>query len=143
MKSIKPGRGPSMMGAIMGILVAVIGVAWTIGATEITSGMGGGFGDPFGGAMSVIFPLFGVVFVVIAVLGAVYNFKNATGKNRYSQYDIVDGAEEPDPLNERFGESEQNQASSEESSFCPYCGNEIEGDYLYCNRCGKKLPERR
>ena len=143
MKSIKPGRGPSMMGAIVGILVAVLGVAWTIGAANITSGMGGGFGDPFGGAVGIIFPLFGVVFVIIAIVGVVYNFKNATGKNRYSEYDIVDGDEEPDPLNERFGEPDSPVESKKEISFCPYCGNKIEGDYRYCNRCGKKLPERR
>ena len=141
MKSIKPGRGPSMMGAIVGILVAVIGVAWTIGAIDITSGMGGAFGDPFGGAVGVIFPLFGVVFVVIAIIGAVYNYKNATGKNRYSQFDIVDSEEEPDPLNERFGDQEQQESQCGENAFCPYCGNKIEGDYVYCNRCGKRLPE--
>lgn len=143
MKSIKPGRGPSMMGAIVGVAVAIFGVLWTIGAADITSGMGGGFGDPFGGAVGVIFPLFGVVFVVIAVVGVVYNFKNATGKNRYSEYDIVDGDEEPDPLNMRFADEDYEDAAEEEGFFCPYCGIKIEGDYVYCNRCGKKLPERR
>ena len=40
MKSIKPGRGPSMMGAIVGIAIAVFGILWTIGAADMTSGMG-------------------------------------------------------------------------------------------------------
>lgn len=142
MKSIKPGRGPSMMGVIVGILVAVIGVAWTIGAVSITSDMGGMFApDPFEQTMSAIFPLFGVAFVIIAIVGVVHNFKNATGRNRYSEYDIVDGDEEPDPLNERFGNPAQNPSGSGESAFCPYCGNKTEGDYIYCNRCGKRLPE--
>jgi len=73
MKSIKPGRGPSMMGVIVGIAVAVFGVLWTIGAASITTDMGGMFApDPFEQTMSVIFPLFGVV----------YKDKSATGKNR-------------------------------------------------------------
>lgn len=142
MKSIKPGRGPSMMGVIVGVAVAVFGVLWTIGATSITSDMGGMFApDPFEQTMSAIFPLFGVVFVIIAIVGVVYNYKNATGKNRYSTYDIVDGDEEPDPLNERFGNPSPKMPQSGEIAFCPYCGNKIEGDYLYCNRCGKQLPE--
>ena len=141
MKSIKPGRGPSMMGVIVGIAVAVFGVLWTIGAASITTDMGGMFApDPFEQTMSAIFPLFGVVFVIIAIVGVVYNYKNATGKNRYSAYDIVDGNEEPDPLNERFGAEPQQHAGAEESAFCPYCGAKIEGDYRYCNKCGKRLP---
>lgn len=169
MKSIKPGRGPSMMGGVIAIAVAVFGILWTIGASSITgefsgtsyegdfmvSGMdivggtgfgSGGFGsDPFD-TMGAIFPLFGVVFVIIAIALAVYNFKNATSKNRYSEFDIVDGQEEPDPLNERFGgeTSEYNSMEGDpfEGSdlFCPYCGTPAEGDYLYCKKCGKRLP---
>ena len=135
MKSIKPGRGPSMMGGVVSIAIGVFGVIWTIGAASI----GGG-----------LFALFGVVFVIVAVVNAVYNFKNATGKNRYSSFDIVDGNEEPDPLNQRYGEScdsdgyEQQESWSyegeQESSFCPYCGAKVEDDYVFCNKCGKKLP---
>lgn len=169
MKSIKPGRGPSMMGGIMAIAIAVFGILWTIGAGSITGefsgtsfegdfmvsgmdivtdsdfGMMSGFGsDPFD-TMGTIFPLFGVVFVIIAVCIAVYNFKNATSKNRYSEYDIVDGTEEPDPLNERFGNAcensfEEGGSFSDSDLFCPYCGTPAEGDYLYCKKCGKRLP---
>ena len=35
MKSIKPGRGPSMMGGVMGIVVAVFGVIWTAAAISM------------------------------------------------------------------------------------------------------------
>ena len=131
MKSIKPGRGPSMMGGVVSIAIGIFGIIWTIGAGSI----GGG-----------LFALFGVVFVVIAIVNAVYNFKNATNKNRYSTFDIVDDSEEPDPLNERFGGTsyEGAQAYKNEESggseFCPYCGADVEEDYVYCNKCGKKLP---
>ncbi|MDD6188665.1 MAG: zinc ribbon domain-containing protein [Clostridiales bacterium] len=130
MKSIKPGRGPSMMGGVMSIAIGVFGVIWTIAALRI----GGGF-----------FALFGVVFVIIAIVQAVYHFKNATNENRYSSFDIVDGEEEPDPLNQRWGESRgQGDArireDGTESSFCPYCGSKTERDYVFCSKCGKKLP---
>ena len=131
MKSIKPGRGPSMMGGVVSVAIGIFGIIWTIGAGSI----GGG-----------LFALFGVVFVVIAVVNAVYNFKNATNKNRYSTFDIVDDSEEPDPLNERFGgtsyEGEQTYKSEESggSEFCPYCGADVENDFAFCNKCGKKLP---
>lgn len=142
MKSIKPGRGPSMMSAVAGIFVALFGVFWTITALNIGSGF---------------MAIFGIIFVAIAVMQVIYNFKNATGENRYSEYDIVDEHEETDPFNERFGRQDSRKCFEEnsydrdtyagnsfndfgESRFCPYCGAQVEGDYAYCNKCGKKLP---
>ena len=129
MKSVKPGRGPSMMGGIMSIFVGLFGIFWTIMAIRI----GGG-----------IFAAFGVIFVALAIVQAIYNFKNATGKNRCSAFDITDGEEETDPLNERFGQKydrTQNHSSGRnDSAFCPYCGTKVEGDYQFCNKCGKELP---
>lgn len=77
MKSVKPGRGPSFMGGIAGIFAALFGIIWTVSAFS----MGG-----------VLFGLFGFVFVGAAVAMSIYNFKNATSKNRYSSFDITDGA---------------------------------------------------
>ena len=126
MKSIKPGRGPSFMGGITSIAIGIFGIIWTI----IAAGMGGG-----------MFALFGIVFIAIAVINAVYSFKNATSENRYSAFDITEGDEEPDPFNERFGESIPQEGYNETANrFCPYCGNPVEEDFEYCNSCGKKLP---
>ena len=156
MKSIKPGRGPSMLGAIIAIAIAIFGILWVIMASDITSTFSG---SPIGGefimedgsslgiasplsSVGSIFPLFGLIFVAVAVVLAVYHFKNATGKNRYSTIDIVDGDEEPDPLNKRYGADTQHNdshASSDSPSFCPYCGNDLKDDHVYCNRCGKKV----
>ncbi|MBQ7295237.1 MAG: zinc ribbon domain-containing protein [Clostridia bacterium] len=129
MKSIKPGRGPSMMSAIVGIFVAIFGVVWTIAAVSMGAG---------------IFGLFGLVFVAIAIVNVVYNFKNATGKNRYSSFDITEEGEETDPWNERFGEKREQtytfQSETSDSKYCPYCGAKAQGDFEYCNQCGKRLP---
>lgn len=125
MKSIKPGRGPSMMGGVVGIFMIGFGILWTAMATQA------------GG----IFALFGILWTGIAIATTIYNFKNATGKNRYSAYDITD-AEEPDPLNERFGEAAEaaKEESDTDSKFCPYCGTPVKDDFEFCNQCGKKLP---
>ncbi len=128
MKSIKPGRGPSMMSGVTGIFMIGFGVVWTLLAAQ----------------MSPLFALFGVLWTGIAITQTVYNFKNATSKNRYSTFDITEGNEEPDPLNVRFGEWSQETPKTDESTgdskFCPYCGAKVESDYTFCNECGKKLP---
>ena len=126
MKSVKRGRGPSFMGGFAGLAAAAFGLLWTI----LVASSGGG-----------IFALFGLIFVAIGIVNAVYNFKNATGKNRYSEYDITENGEETDPLNEMFGEKRNyDSVSQTENRFCPYCGQRVEADFEFCNVCGKRLP---
>jgi hypothetical protein len=144
MKSIKPGRGPSFMGGIGSLAAIFFGLIWTFAAASM--------GAPF------FFPLFGVVFIIIGIVQAVYNFKNATSKDRYSEFDITDENEEPDPLNKRFGNPESNSGAANAGSadqggannrsssdddgagnFCPYCGSSVKSDYDFCRQCGKKL----
>lgn len=64
MKSIKPGRGPSMMSGVVGIFMIGFGILWTVIAAQASG----------------IFALFGVLWTGIAIAMTVYNFKNATGK---------------------------------------------------------------
>lgn len=61
MKSIKPGRGPSMMGGVISIIIGLFGVFWTV----MVLSAGGGF-----------MAIFGILFIIIAIVQAVYNFKN-------------------------------------------------------------------
>ena len=133
MKSIKMGREPSFISGIMGIVAALFGLFWT---ASVLSGGGG------------IFGLFGLIFVGIGILNAVRGFRNAFSKNRRSEFDIVDDFEEPDPWNERFGDSSfysekvyNPDNDSDGNAFCPYCGNAVERNFIYCNNCGKKLPD--
>lgn len=128
MKSVKPGRGPSFMGGIGAVVAIVFGIIWTIAAASM--------GAP------VFFPLFGVIFIIVGIVQAVYNFKNATSKQRYSAFDITDDREEPDPLNERFGNSYSEQPASAadgDANFCPYCGAKVNPDHKYCKHCGKEI----
>lgn len=128
MRSVKPGRGPSAMGGIGAICAVVFGVFWT--AMAASSGAPG------------IFPLFGVLFIILGIVQAVYHFKNATGKSRFSVMDITEEGEEPDPWEERFGQSRREEGGGEgQGGFCPYCGAEVQGDFAFCGRCGKELPK--
>lgn len=123
MKSIKRGRAPSKLGFVGSIFVAIIGVFWCI----MAGALGAWFMVPFG-----------LLFVGFAVYQAAYHHHNATSGKRYSEFDIVDSAEEPDPLNEKYGQREQQESAS---GFCPYCGRPAEGDFEFCPKCGKKLPK--
>ena len=126
MKSIKPGRGPSKMSAVGSIFAAVFGVFWCIAAGAI----GAWFMIPFG-----------LCFIGFAIYNAVYHSHNATSENRYSAFDIVDSEEEPDPLGEKNGHSASDDAPGTGAAYCPYCGKPVEGDFDFCPKCGKKLPD--
>ncbi len=114
-----------MMGGIMGIFMIGFGILWTVLAAQASG----------------IFALFGVLWTGIAIVNTAYNFINAGKENRYSQFDVVDSSEEPDPLNQRFGKTDAvEHADDVESNFCPYCGTKAEDGYRFCNKCGKELP---
>lgn len=137
MRSIKPGRGPSAMGAAGSVIAIVFGIFWTILAFSITKNA------PFP-MVSTIFPLFGVLFIIVGIVQAVIHFKNATGRNRMSLFDIVDADEEPDPIARGRGPRNASGAiqgtdSEQTAGYCPYCGMALRSDYAYCPKCGKSL----
>ena len=134
MYSIKPGRGPSLMGGIGGIAVAIFGLLWI--------GFAASMGAPS------FFILFGVVFVLFAIGGAIYNFSNATARNRMSTFDVTRDDEEKDPIAEALGYSStdsqstlpQNRKQKQfEGEFCPFCGAKVHDDFDFCPKCGKDI----
>jgi len=134
MKSIKPGRGVSAMGLIGSIVAAVFGVFWI----SIVIGM----------RAPSFFVIFGILFIVIAVAQGIFHYKNATGQNRMSLFDITD--QEPDPLEKYFKERKEDDAfviphsfSASDFSYCPYCGTKV-GDpsYRFCPKCGKEIRKQ-
>ncbi|GED69357.1 hypothetical protein BRE01_30590 [Brevibacillus reuszeri] len=136
MKSIKPGRGPSAMGAAGSLGMVVFGIFWTIMAFSMTRDA------PFP-LVGTIFPLFGIIFVGIGIFQTIYHYKNATSKERMSLFDITESNEEGDPLNRRFGQQssgvEQTEETTVQKAFCPYCGERVKAGYQYCPSCGKTL----
>lgn len=126
MKSIKPGRGPSRLGVAGGIFAMLFGIFWCIMAVSI----GAGFMIPFG-----------ILFIGFAGYSTLYNYHNATSKDRFSVVDIVDEDEEPDPLNEIFMEEGIQPETAAAAGYCPYCGTGVGEEFEFCPKCGKKLPD--
>ena len=129
MKSVKPGRGPSLMQGIGYTGAVVFGVMWVI--LTLRSGA------------PALFAAFGMIFILMAAAGAIYQFSNAARKNRFSAFDITDEHEEPDELNQYFGKNGAGYMPEKPhpaAHYCPYCGEELRQDYRYCPKCGSKLP---
>lgn len=150
MKSIKPGRGPSGMSFVGSIAIIIFGIFWTIMATTITAHA------PFG--ILKLFPLFGVIFIILGIVQAAYHYKNATSKDRYSIIDITNSEEEGDPsdswIKNNFEDKVENKEREnllyninenqqdiykKEYNFCPYCGIRLESNFEYCPKCGKDI----
>jgi len=141
MRSIKKGRGPSVMGGFTSLAVVIFGIVWTVMAYNITRD------SPAPDSIfDNVFPLFGVIFVIAGIVQAIYHFTNATSKNRFSEFDITDNGEETDPLNRAFGRARGEKGMKQraggrkiEGEFCPYCGATAQTDFDYCPKCGKDI----
>ena len=127
MKSVKPGRGPSAMGAFGSVIGVIFGVIWMGAAASMGA-------PPF-------FLAFGVLFIIVGIVQALYNLKNAAGKNRFSAFDITEDGEEPDPLDRRASNGMEREVSGGADRFCPYCGAKSGEGFVYCAKCGRELPE--
>jgi hypothetical protein len=66
-----PNKATSVLG---GVIVVIGGIAWTIFATSMSSGAGDG--------VFALFPLFGVLFIVVGIGISVYSYSKAS---RYEQ----------------------------------------------------------
>lgn len=126
MRHIKPGRGPSMMSGFYSIFAIVFGIIWTFLALQS--------GAP------ILFALFGVIFIIYAIVQAIYHFHNASQKNRFSSFDITDDQEEADPLQQHFSSNMAETKQKDSIAYCPWCGAKIEPGYCYCTHCGRELP---
>ena len=127
MISIKPGRGLSIQPAVGSMFVALIGIIWTIGTAKMGAPM------PFS--------CIGILFLIFAIAQFAIHMRNATSENRWSLYDITEEGEEPDPLEQAFGQQTHTfvHAEEPEGEFCPYCGAKVGSAYAFCRKCGKKL----
>ncbi len=125
MKSIKPGRMPSASAAFVNIFGILFSIVWT----GVTIAMGAYIMIPFG-----------ILILIKCIWDLNYNLHNATQKDRYSAYDIVDQSEECDPLQARFRETDvKSEETDTTENFCPYCGTKAEADFRFCKICGKEL----
>jgi len=131
MYSIKPGRVPSLIGAIVALVIGVPFVIFWIGKAVAMKA------PPF-------FVLFGVGFLFLLLVRAGIGFYNANARDRISEYDITTGREEGDPLNRlvsRAGGGSDSSAAAAAGGnstvqFCPSCGAKVEPGFKFCPQCG-------
>ena len=95
------------MGGVGSIGMVVFGILWTVLVFEGTK-------DTQFPGIGIIFPLFGVVFVVLGIARAAYNFKNATSRDRFSLVDITEPGEESDPFDAMVGIKPRREESVED-----------------------------
>ena len=135
MHSLKPGRGPSLIGGIGGIVFIILGIAmFATVASERTP---------------PIFLFFLGGIILVGVIATVYNFWAATTRNRPSTFDITTGDEEYDPIAKAMGfgpdqthppaEDDEQKPRRFEGEFCPFCGKKVEGEFDFCPHCGKDI----
>ncbi len=133
------------MSAFGGIIAVLFGVFWTLMASRM--------GAPFP------FPLFGILFIILALVGVFYNYKNATSRDRMSLFDITDEGEEQDPLHryvidkaDRRGREAESSRGHEDMGYedrryedmgYKDMRNETEDweTANYCPYCGKKVKK--
>lgn len=134
MYGVKPGRGPSLLSGIGGIVAIAFGIIWICTAASM-------------GAPGFLV-LFGIIFVVMAIGMVAYSFYNALARNRMSSFDVTRPNEETDPIATALGHSPSPQSSTKEEKhgsrrfegeFCPYCGTKLQDDFDFCPKCGKDI----
>ncbi len=134
MYGVKPGRGPSLLSGLGGIVAIFFGIVWICIAASTGA-------PPF-------FTLFGVIFVLMAIGLSVYSFYNAAARHRISTFEITRQDEESDPIATALGHSPSSKDNTKEEKrssrrfegeFCPYCGTEVKDDFDFCPKCGKDI----
>ena len=135
MKSMKGGRGPSIIKAVALFGVAVIAM--------VALGQSGTPGSAaYAGVKYERTSLLLVIFILMAVCSGIWFLYRAFVQNRPSEKDAAGGDEEPDPLNEHSREEDDAESTEEAaagSRYCPYCGRAVQEDANFCSHCGKEL----
>jgi len=117
---IKPGRSVSAIGIIMGIMVAVFGIAWIGMVLSLSRPRDNAF-EP-----GVVFLLiFGVMFVIVAIVITAFYVINTFAKKRRSIVDIEEVTGEE--IN-AMASTEDRTTPDGEINFCPYCGKAFKAE---------------
>ncbi len=136
MYSIKPGRGPSLIGAILSLIIGVPFVLFWIGGAHKAGAPG-------------FFVFFGVIMLAAIIITALLGLYNATARDRISEFDVTTRTEENDPFDSlappppppsAHGPVSARAEQAPSKRFCPYCGESLAQDFRFCPGCGKAQP---
>ena len=123
----------SLTGTWMSIGVALFGIVWTISAIQMD--------NPFLAILGVLFIVASVAEVVISLRDIIRTEAEIARVQAEEEENVI--PEEPEILVSEVPLMPEDLDSTfvESTNFCPYCGARVEGDYVFCRVCGKKLPE--
>ena len=140
MYSVKPGRGPALMVVIFwvigGLSMIPVLIAVSSGGSE---------------ALRVIF---GVWFVLAAIVALAFALHSAFARKRMTLYDIDTRGEEIDPVAAALRRSpdpppaDAGPASGQDpgasdhrhrGGSCPFCRGRVEPSFHFCPKCGKPI----
>jgi hypothetical protein len=110
---IRPGRGQSLVGGIMALVVMVMGLVMLGSYRSNAQGFGNVPGTGFLGVFMVVWVLFGLV-------GAGAAFYNAFSQRGLPTYEIDVDDEDPS------------------TGFCPQCGRPVTENDRFCRHCGAR-----
>lgn len=129
--SVKPGRGPSVLGGVFAIVFGLFSF-FLVGDVSSNDAPGA-------------FIAMGYLIGVFAIVGGIYQLYNAGARNRLSDFDVTVGDEEPDPISRaigRRGSTSRPRAAGGPATtggFCPHCGTGLQTGFKFCSSCGKSL----
>lgn len=108
---------------IISVLMVIFGAFWTI----FTFFDGD---NPFLQGNSMYQGLFvlGILFVILSIVQGVYHFKSIISNSKDNN------------IKDESDKKEKDNNDTWKNIYCPYCGNGLENDFIFCNKCGKKLP---
>lgn len=115
---------------IIGIAVVIIGILWTFGAISMTRN------SPFGPAPSIIFPGFGVVFVIVGIVFTVKLFNGVTGEEQTPAETGANRNNQEELVKQIAGALKETQQKKAENWTCAYCATLVDGEAVKCPSCG-------
>lgn len=111
---------------VISILMVIFGTFWTV-FTFIYGG------NPFVQNKNQMYEwlfILGLIFVILSIIQGVYNIKTLIELKNNKKSNFI--TENPD--------NKDINSDIWKNIYCPYCGNGLNSDFLFCNKCGKKLP---
>lgn len=160
MKNVKRKRGPSFLSFLGSLAAIIFGVLWTVLAYVGTSSL-----RATDGTMKIVgyaFPIFGIIFILMGIFEATYNFKRAMSQKKSIEEDTLQ--EDENRTFSLFSKKNKNPYRSTRSSsnaedeyededydfsqtnpnmsfkkYCTECGAPLDKNYKYCPECGKKI----
>ena len=126
MQNKKPDKKSEAI--VGGIVVGGFGILWTIASASLMK-------DSPWPIMHVIFPCFGVLFVIGAIYNAVKIYNHGGQEEQEQEKESTN--RDTELVNRIVGAVKEHQPQHKAEKWtCAYCGTVVDGEDTYCPSCG-------